>query len=267
MKKNDYWIAVGLAALALFIWLRDTSWMTSSDDTLPIVVALPLFVWLVAPWKWSGWPPVYSEKMLVCAVLLLVAGIGLNITFLLALGWVILLMTWLSARLQKETLADVYKLLILPLMSFPWISLDLNRVGWWFRLSGAWIAEFVFASMGYSVVREGTLLDINGVPISIEVACAGLNTLQSMLIAGCIIAFILLKDTWRYWLSIPIIIMVAWAANTLRIIFICLLALLISPAFVMGSFHIWGGWGVLMLMFALCWLVLSLLKDHDKKYL
>lgn len=264
MKIQDYFIFFGLAVLAVFIWFRDTAWMTTSDDTLPIIVALPLFVWLGAPWMWSASIPNYSRSLIVSGTVIFIAGIGLNITFFLAMGWVILLAAWLNERLQKETLPTLHKLFILPLISFPWISLDLNRAGWWFRLSGAWISEYVFTWMGFAVERQGTFLNIDGINISIEVACAGLNTLQSMLISGCIVAFILLKDTPRYWLSIPVIIFMAWTANTIRIIVICLLALLISPAFVMGPFHIWGAWGVLMLMFALCWLVFSLLEPKQK---
>lgn len=260
MKKNDYLIAAGLSVLAAFIWLRDTAWVTSSDDTLPILVALPLFIWLGSPWKWSETTAKYSNAEIMTGVGVFVAGIGLNITFFLAMGWVILLAAWLRARLQKESLPSLYKLLILPLMSFPWVSLDFTRVGWGFRLSGAWVTEYFFSWTGFSVVREGTFLNINGIPISIEVACAGLNTLQSMLISGSIVAFIFLQHSKRFWLSFPIIFVMAWVANTVRIIVICFLALYISPAFVMGSFHVWGGWGVLMGMFALCWLIFSLLE-------
>ena len=42
---------VGLALLAGFIWARDSSWTSSTLDTLPIVLALPLFFWLGGPWK------------------------------------------------------------------------------------------------------------------------------------------------------------------------------------------------------------------------
>lgn len=260
VRREDYLIALGLTLLAVFIWLRDTAWVTSSDDTLPILIALPLFVWLGAPWQWRQDQPNYSTRFFATGVYVFVAGIGLNITLLLTAGWIIFLCVWLRARLKEETLPHFYKLLILPMMAFPWISLDFDRIGWWFRLSGAWVAQHAFAGAGFNVIREGTLLNINGLPISIEVACAGLNTLQSMLISGCIIAYITLGDTKRYWLCIPILIIMAWIANTIRILVISLLAIIISPAFVMGPFHIWGGWGVLMLMFMLSWLTFSFLE-------
>lgn len=265
MKRDDFLIAGGLIILAMFIWLRDMAWISSSDDTLPILIALPLFVWLGIPWLWRQDAPQYSSKTLTAGICLFVAGIGLNVTLLIAVGWTLLLFTWLSARLLPESLPQLYKLSVLPLMAFPWISLDFDRVGWWFRLSGAWVTEYVFAWSGAAVTREGTLLNINGLPISIDVACAGLNTLQSMLISGTIVAYIFLNATTRYWLSFPILFIMAWFANTIRIIIICLLALAISPEFVMGPFHTWGGWGVLMLMFALSWSTFSLLEPKEKQ--
>ena len=264
MRKEDLSIFLGLCLLAVFIWLRDTAWMTTSDDTLPILIGLPLFAWLGSPWKFTNTPSNYPSKNIILGVSLFVIGIGLNFTLLLTMGWMVFLYTWLKERLDKNNFQNNKKLLLLPFMSFPWVSLDFTQTGWWFRLSGAWITEVVFASWGFDVNREGTLLNINGIPISIEVACAGLNTLQSMLISGTIVAFIFLKDTWRFWLSLPLIILMTWVANTLRIIFVCLLALWISPAFVMGSFHVWGGWGVLMLMFGLCWLLFSFLEPTEK---
>lgn len=265
MKRQDYLILLGLALLASFIWLRDMAWVTSADDVLPILIALPLFMWLGVPWRWKDDTPTYSLKYLLAGTALFSAGIGLNLTLLLVAGWVVFLSVWLIARLQEDSLPAYYKLLVLPLLAFPWISLDLDRVGWWFRLSGSWVAEVVLSALGFAVVREGTLLNINGLFISIEVACAGLNTLQSMLISGTCVAFIFLGQTPIYWLSFPLLVALAWVANTIRIIVICLLGLLISPAFVMGPFHVWGSWGVIMLMFALCWVVLSYLEPRRER--
>ena len=265
MRKNDYLIAAGLLFLAVFIWIRDLAWVTSSDDTLPILISLPLFVWLGMPWKWSSAPPEYSKNLLVAGVLFFCVGIGLNVTILLTIGWVALLSLWMQARLQKETLPHFYKLLVLPFMAFPWVSLDFDSLGWWFRLSGAWVAENIFSWAGFDVSREGTLLKINGLLISIEVACAGLNTLQSMLISGAVAAYLILGRTIYYWFAFPFIFFMAWVANTIRILVICAIGLLISPAFIMGPFHIWVGWFVLILMFGICWLSLSLLEPKEEK--
>lgn len=143
-------------------------------------------------------------------------------------------------------------------MAFPWIALNAESVGWWFRYSGAWTTAYLFETLGANVQQVGTNLLINGTPISVEAACAGLNTLQTMLIAGTVVAYALLGNTSRYWWSFPQLIAITWVANTLRIIVISFIGLVISVAFAMGAFHTWGGWLVVTITFGLCWLIFSL---------
>lgn len=258
MKLTDMAILFILALLALFIWVRDTSWISTADDTLPILVAIPLFIWIAAPWKFREEPEPISVNLIAISVLLFLIGIGINFTFSLSLGWTILFWAWLKSRVDPEMLPSIKKLLILPVMAFPWVALDAVKIGWWFRLSGAWAASEFFSFFHLDVSREGTTMVVNGLPISVEVACAGLNTLQSMLIAGSIVDFLILGSSVLYWWNLPVLVAISWAANTIRIIFISLAALYISPQFATGEFHTWGGWAILMIMFGICWFILSL---------
>jgi exosortase len=258
MKKSDYFVILILILLAVFIWVRDLSWASSSEDTLPILVALPIFVWLGWPWKFKEETQPIPTFKLIFATTLIMLGIGTNVTLLLAIGWTFFLWSWLSVRTDPSTHNKIKKLLVLPIMAFPWVTLDAGQVGWWFRLSGAWATAKIFSLFGADVSQEGTNLLINNLPVSVEAACAGLNTLQSMLIAGTVIAFILLGNTNRYWWNLPILILMTWLANTLRIITIVVAALRISPEFALGAFHTWGGWFVLMIMFSICWMIFSL---------
>lgn len=261
MKKEDWQFSGVLSLLALFIWLRDLSWASGAADTLPILVALPLMYWLSAPWEFKEkWIPPRAP-FIATATLLFLVGIVTNLTLLLAIGWVILLYAWLSKRLESPPRHTLLKLLILPLMAFPWVTLDAISISWWFRLSGATVTAGLFSLLGNEVAQEGTFLVINSLPISIEAACAGLNTLQAMLIAGTAVAFILLGHTNRYWWNLPALVAIAWIANTLRIIVITTAALVVNPDFALGAFHTWGGWLVIAIMFALCWLLFSIQED------
>lgn len=258
INKTDIYFIIVLLLLAVFIWFRDTTWMSAPDDTLPILIGIPLFIWLGIPWHFQPTAKKISMSKIALIVLLFMAGIALNFTFLLALGWTFLLWTWLTSRIASDKYKDLSKMIVLPLMSFPWITLDAQQVGWWFRLSGAWVTAKFYYLMGYEVYEDGTSLLINGIPVSVEAACAGLNTLQSMLIAGTAVAYIMLAKTRNFWWNIPILIGMAWLANTIRIIFLVGLALAFSPEVAMGSFHIWGGWFILCVMFGLCWLIFHL---------
>lgn len=266
MNRSDYFFIFFLFILAIFIWFRDIHWMSDTDDTLPILVAIPLFIWIGQPWIFKkNSSEMINQPIFSIATALFVVGIGLDMTFFLALGWTFFLWSWLSMRLEPSTLNSVKKLLILPIMAFPWITLDADRIGWWFRLSGAWTAAKLFSAVGFNVVQEGTNLNVNGLPISIEVACAGLNTLQSMVIAGTVVDYIILGNSSLYWWNLPILVIMAWIANTFRIIVISFTALIISPEFAIGMFHIWGGWLIILLMFILCWVIFSLQQSEQSK--
>jgi len=264
MTRKDH-ITIGwLVVLAAFIWLRDTSWISTSDDTLPILISIPMFFWMLWPISFRKKSESLSPFHLIAAALCFIAGTVTDLTFLLGLGWTLLLWSWLIKRMAPEHISEAKKLLILPLMAFPWIALDAEPVGWWFRLSGAWITANFFEIIGLQVVHEGTQLYINSMPISVEPACSGLHTLQSMLIAGSLVAFIQIGDSPRYWWSLPLLILISWIANTIRIIAICTAAIVISKDFAMGPFHDIGGWAILFVMFLLCWFIFSLLQPKPK---
>lgn len=257
MSRLDIGVLSILVLLAFFIWLRDTSWMGSSDDTLPILVALPLFYWAGLPWDLSRPLDHLPAVSIGITVILFLLGIVLNSTLLLSVGWVYLLWTWLSRRSSVQDRDKIQKLLILPLLSFPWITLDAQPVGWWFRLSGAKVTGMFYAMLGQDVKIAGTNLLINGLPMSVEAACSGLNALQSMMIAGSLLAYLYLGTTNRYWWNLLLIVFLAWLANTVRVAVISGIGLVAGPEVAMGAFHGWGGWLVLVLMFLLCWAIFA----------
>jgi len=254
MNTRDRGILAVLVVLAAFIWLRNRSWLDSSENSLPILAGLPVFIWLGSPWKWRSEP----AELPLSGVIGFLLGIILEMTLLLTLAWTVVLWCWLSRRIVSTSLDNLRKLMVLPLFSFPWILLDFERIGWWFRLSGAWFVEKVFLLLQFDVTRQGTDVVVQGLPMSVEAACSGINALQSMLIAGTVLAFIFLGRSTRYWWNLPVLVVMAWMANTLRILVITVAALAVSPAFAMGTFHNWSGWLVLCLMFCLCWLVFML---------
>lgn len=259
MTSKDYGVLVALAFLAVFVWSRDTTWMSSAEDTLPILVALPVFYWLGRPWNLlPGGNLEYPTGSLVTCVVLFLIGIVSDSTVLMAIAWTWLLWIWLKQRTPVKNHSSIQKLLVLPFMSFPWVTLDMQNLGWYFRLSGAWVTANLFELLGYPVKWEGTMIFIDQLPISVEAACAGLNTLQSMLIAGSVVAYVILGSTNRYWPNLFLIFVMAWFANTMRIVVISAVALAFGREFALGAFHTWGGWFILVLMFVTCWMIFEL---------
>lgn len=267
MRKEDYSYLGVLAALAVYIWIRDLTWMSSIEDTLPIVVAIPMLIWIEWPWNLSSQPFEISKWHLSCGVLLLILGLVSSLTILLAIAWTLLLWSWMKKRLNLESHPHIFKLMVLPLMAFPWITLDAFKLGWWFRLSGAWATGHIFSFAGFDVTQQGTHILVNNLPVSVDLSCAGLNSLQSMLIAGTLLAYTILGDRRRYWLNILFLFVMAWISNTLRISMICAAALTFSPEFAMGPFHKTGGWLLLCLMFFLCWGFFTLQQPKSREQL
>ena len=255
MNRKDYGWLAGLAAVAALIWLRDRSWLSSPEESLPLFAALPLFFMLGGAreiFVRTATVPVPMGAMLAGAGLL-VAGLALNLTILLALAWTVFFHTWLRSRLTAAQMAPLRRLLVLALLAFPWLAEDLPQLGWWFRLSAAWTAAHLFQAAGFSVTRDGTDLLVQGLPVAVTAACAGLKALQAMLVAGTVLAFAQLGDRRGYWAAVAALPFVAWGANTLRVMVLSSVALTYGTSAAQGWFHEWGGLFALVSMFALCW--------------
>jgi exosortase/archaeosortase family protein len=260
MRVRDF-AAIGvLALLAGFIWMRDLRWLDSAGDTLPMLAGLPLFFWLGQPWRLNASPSPLAPGVLLGAAALFALGVAIGFTLPLAAGWTLLLWAWLASRFKGVRQGTTRKLLVLAFVSFPWVATDFERVGWWFRLSGAGAAEGVLSWCNYEVVRNGTFLLIDGFAASIEPACSGMNGLQSMLLAGTVLAYLKLKDTPAFWWNLPLLVVAAWTANLIRIVTASAFGASLTPEQAerwVGPMHLYGGWVALCAMFAVCWVAFT----------
>lgn len=244
-----WWL--GLALAAGYLWTRDRSWTPRWRDTLPLLAALPLCGWFGMPWRRRPDLLSPSASVLVCAASCFVAGLALDLLSLLTLAWVLALSAWLRSQLSARDWVERRRLLVLPAMAFPWLTLDFDRLGWWFRLSAARVVDVVFRGLGFDVSQEGTQLVVQGSAVSVDASCAGLGTLQAMLIAGVLAAHLSLgRRPALGWLLLGLAGL-AWIANTLRVMLLTAAAMTFGHEFAMGTFHTLGGWFVLVLMFTL----------------
>jgi len=248
VKRNDLLGGLALLCLGFFIWPQGSP----LADSLPLLAGVPLFIWLGWPWRRRSDNPLPRPATLLLPALVCLGGFATGLMFPSVLGWVWFLRIWLG-RFDLRGPARLSRLLLLPALSFPWIAHDLAQVGWWFRLSGAWSATRLFGLLGFEVSRAGTNVWLQGFPVSVDPACAGLGTLQAMLLAGAFLALSQIGHHRRFWWQIAALVPFAWVANTARVILTCVALLTAGPAFATGAFHSWSGWVLLTLMFALCW--------------
>ncbi len=262
MKPRDLPWPAGLAALAAWIWLRDLAWWTEASDTLPVLAALPLFVWLAGPWRFAPAPGKISLPLLFTGGIVLMAGALADLTLLMALGWTTLLWTWLRTRIVPASWPTVRRLLVLPALAFPWIAFEGQTLGWWYRLSAAATAQGVFSGLGLNVARAGTDLIVQGNPIAVAPACAGLGTLQAMLIAGVVPAYLYFgaRGGAKYWTGLFALLVMSWLANTIRVLTVVVAVVSFGSKFAMGTFHQADGWLVVFTMFLLCCGAFTLLQ-------
>ena len=244
---------LGLMLLGAFIWLHGTLGTASIADSLPLLAAFPLYLWMTMPWKWLRRPLDRVPRSIFAGVALTLAGAAADSTLLLSLGWIAFLDAFQSTCFERIP----RRFLTLPFLGLPWLSQNFDLVGWLFRYTGAGAVQILFTLMGTPVHREGTILLIRDLPLSVEPACAGLNVLQSMLIVGCALICLKAPAGWRFWLAFGALVPLAWIANTSRIFILGCAGLLFGSDFARGWFHQWGGWLVLCLMFFLCERVFS----------
>ncbi len=253
MRRSDYCWLIALLASGILLWVRTASHTALVlQETLPLLLAFPLFLKLGAPWKFEETVrpiPLYYPAL---ALLLAAAGEVMDLPLLTTLGWTAALGAWLWFRSNDTRRPVLMRLLLLPLLGFPWLVGAAGGLGWQFRLSAAWVVEQCFTAAGFSIVREGTLLSVQGQPISVEAACSGLGSLQAMLLAGAAAAAIELGRHRRFWLCVPVLFIAAWFANTARVLFISATALSAGHDFASGTFHGLSGWAILVAVFTGC---------------
>jgi exosortase len=265
------WLIV-LAAGAVYIWLHDLTWWDSQPLILLLILVPLIPVCLCRPWRLRSAPLPLSRRhqlLLAAAALSWLAGLGTGFVFPFALSWTAIYYIAMYQNLTSARANDVLKLLPFALLAFPWIVLDGDGIGWYFRLSGAIVNEHVLAAIGLDVERQGVSLIVSGLAINVLAECDGIDTLQAMLMAGGVLGFLILgnRDS-QYWYIWPMIIIFAWLANTLRILLISIVGLLYGADFAMGTFHDWGGTitvSLMFLLFAFLSLGMSLRKGHENE--
>lgn len=259
-----------LAIIYLLIWSSDLSWSIDLLNIVPALLAVPIMIWLSdlklgSIWSSSKeWQGLISYMMLLAAFSMLF-GSASHLLIFFSLGWTLMVYAWMSRKVVDGAEFYIQKLMIFPLMSFPWIAAEGSYIGWLFRLSGASVSESVFSLLEYHTFREGVTLFVNDMPIEVELACAGLNTLQTMVLAGSVIAFSYLASFRSYWFALLLIFLFAWLANTIRIFVLGSAALVLGTDLLYSFFHEVSGWVVVAAIFGLYWVIVAAIQKLSLK--
>lgn len=263
-RDLQHWLikASGLCLFGVAIWIFAASRYPLNFDNLWILLAFPALIWLgqfsFQNLKSSeGINPKALYLALSCLVLGMISG---SIT-LLAASWAVFAFPLLK-QISPESPG---RLAIIGFCGFPWILCDFEAISWFFRLSGATTTAQIFALSGFDVEQQGVFLNVQGLPVSIEPACSGMDLLQLLAVAGACLSTMIARSKTAFAICILCIAPICWLANTIRILAITVAALTVDTEFASGAFHTWGALIVIGGVVIICWQVFSLIDSLSNR--
>ena len=230
-------------------------WMVNEDMSHGFLV--PLFAGYVA---WQRWPKLLAAPsqptlwglpvMLLAALFLLVAPPGAGtwsflsrLSFLLAILGVVLFTRGVpTLRLLAYPL--ILLVLMIPIPGFLYSKITLPL-----QLLASQLGEALIEGAGYSVFRQGNLLHMVGITLSVEEACSGLRSLLSLSFLGQAYVYLFDPRVWMRWVMALAIIPIAIFANAIRILSTAILGR-IDPALTHGGVHASSAWILFACSFA-----------------
>ncbi len=249
-----FWAGVMALAVPTFVALAEQSWTHESGIHGPIVLATGL--WLIArrrdqlarcaapgrDWVMLGG--------LAAALLLYIPArafdfLSIEVAALLAVGLALAYGRYGMAALRRIWFPLVYLLFLIPLPN--WL---VDRVTAPLKALVSWSAEHLLAGAGYNIVRMGVTLFIDQYQLLVEDACAGLNSLISLVAVSLFYIYLMHNASWRHALFLMLwIVPVAIFANIVRVIILVLVTHYFGDAAAQGFLHATAG--ILMFMLAL----------------
>lgn len=100
----------------------------------------------------------------------------------------------------------------------------------------------ILRSFGYPILHEGVTIFIAQYQLLVEDACAGMNSIISLLAVGLLYVYLLHNASWRYALLLAaFVIPVAIAANVVRVIGLVLITFYLGDEAAQGYLHDFAG--------------------------
>jgi exosortase len=118
------------------------------------------------------------------------------------------------------------------------------------QLLASSIAERILELLGHVVIRDGNILELTGLTLSVVEACSGLRALFSLVFFSLIYGYLFESRKWIRWLLLAATIPVAVTANLTRIVLTGVLGS-VNQEIAGGVYHIISGWVLFVLSIVL----------------
>ncbi len=152
------------------------------------------------------------------------------------------------------------------LVSAPMVSAVETQLNLFLLRKVVTVVSTVFDVLGLPIEQQGNVLVLPTGRVGVEDACSGIRSLTGCLFAGSFLAAVFLERLWKKILLVVVAMLLAFATNLLRGLFLTAWAYRYGSAAIEGTVHDVAGYSVLGLTVAglLCLLPLFNLKFADE---
>jgi exosortase len=175
-----------------------------------------------------------GAEFFVTRVSLVVVLAGLVWTFQ---GW---------ERLKTQTFPFILLLTAIPLPALVYTPVAIPL-----QLFASNVATRIIQSLGYTVYRDGNIIELPNISLGVAEACSGLSSLSSLIVAALLVGFLQCRRGITKVLLLVLAIPLAIGVNVLRIAGTALMAVH-HEELALGFYHSFAGW----LMFVVSFLLL-----------
>jgi exosortase len=149
------------------------------------------------------------------------------------------------------------------LISAPLVSAFENTLSLFLLRKVVAVVFFVFGMLGYPLVQEGNVLVLPTGSVGVADACSGIRSLTACLFTGSFLAAVFLDRLWKKVLLVVAALLLAFATNLLRSLFLTAWAYMHGSEAIEGSIHDLTGFAVLGLTCAGLLLLLPLFNGAN----
>lgn len=155
--------------------------------------------------------------------------------------------------------------LLFLLLMVPIPGLVIHKFNWFLQAGSTAIAYFMLKICGVPVFRDGFVLLLPGIDITVAEECSGIRSSLALLISTLVVGRFALRSGWNRCLLVACTLPILIVKNGVRIASISLLVVYLDRSFLHGWLHMSGGvvfylLGILMLIP----IVISLRKSEDR---
>ncbi len=250
----------------LHIWLESDEY--SSGLLVPLVAGYVLWARRQMFSRIAVQPAMTGLAMLLTVQAVRLTGLyfgmksGENIAFVLSIGAVFLsLLGW--RFFKKFTPIFLFLFLMLPLPARVESNLTLPLQGW-----ATVSSVFCLETLGFSVIREGNIIDIAGTKVAVAEACNGLRMLTAFVVVSGLVTLVTKRKLYEKVLILLSSIPIALLCNTIRLTVTAIAFTKLDTEKWEKIFHDFGGFAmmplaVLLIVFEL-WLLSRIVIEPKK---